>query len=208
MTLICVLGTDLSARLQNVLIGAQVGALLLFAVVALWKVAAGDAPRGLDRPALSWLNPLEIESTQRARRRPADRRLHLLGLGERGQPHRGGRRTRRRAPGQGGGALDAHPARDLRLGRRSPSSPSPGSTRIGEFEDDDAIFSSLAGDVLGSPLDQLVVLAVLTSALASTQTTILPGSRTTLSMARARRDAGRARRASIRASSRPTSRPG
>ncbi len=45
--------------------------------------------------------------------------------------------------------------------------------RISEFEDDDAIFSSLAGDVLGSPLDQLVVLAVLTSALASTQTTIL-----------------------------------
>ena len=52
-----------SARLQNVLIGAQVGALLLFAVVALWKVAAGDAPEGSIDPALSWLNPLEIEST-------------------------------------------------------------------------------------------------------------------------------------------------
>ena len=50
MTLICVLGTDLSARLQNWLIGAQVGALLLFAGVAIWKVAAGDAPRGLARP--------------------------------------------------------------------------------------------------------------------------------------------------------------
>jgi amino acid transporter len=57
--------------------------------------------------------------------------------------------------------------------------------RVAEFEDDDAILSTLAGDVLGSPLDQLVVLAVLTSALASTQTTILPASRTTLSMARA-----------------------
>ena len=40
--------------------------------------------------------------------------------------------------------------------------------------------------MLGSPLDQIVVIAVLTSALASTQTTILPASRTTLSMARAR----------------------
>ena len=39
--------------------------------------------------------------------------------------------------------------------------------------------------MLGSPWDQLVVLAVLTSALASTQTTILPASRTMLSMARA-----------------------
>ena len=38
--------------------------------------------------------------------------------------------------------------------------------------------------MLGSPLDKLVVLAIITSALASTQTTILPASRTTLSMAR------------------------
>jgi amino acid transporter len=60
-----------------------------------------------------------------------------------------------------------------------------GLDRIAEFEDDDAIFSTLGEDVLGSPLDLLVVLAVLTSALASTQTTILPASRTTLSMARA-----------------------
>ena len=38
--------------------------------------------------------------------------------------------------------------------------------------------------MLGSPLDKLVIIAVLTSALSSTQTTILPTSRTTLSMAR------------------------
>ena len=68
-----------------------------------------------------------------------------------------------------------------------------GLDRIAEFEDDDTILSTLATDVLGSPLDQIVVLAVLTSALASTQTTILPASRTTLSMARAQRDARGAR---------------
>ena len=38
--------------------------------------------------------------------------------------------------------------------------------------------------MLGSPLDKLLVLAVLTSAAASTQTTILPTARTALSMAR------------------------
>jgi amino acid transporter len=53
-----------------------------------------------------------------------------------------------------------------------------------KFADDDAILSTLATGVLGSPWDKLVVLAVLTSALASTQTTILPASRTVLSMAR------------------------
>jgi amino acid transporter len=60
-----------------------------------------------------------------------------------------------------------------------------GLDRVAEFEDDDAILSTLATDVLGTPWDQLIVLAVLTSPLASTQTTILPASRTVLLMARA-----------------------
>ncbi len=47
------------------------------------------------------------------------------------------------------------------------------------------MLSTVATGVLGSPWDKLVMLAVLTSALASTQTTILPGSRASLSMARA-----------------------
>jgi amino acid transporter len=42
----------------------------------------------------------------------------------------------------------------------------------------------LGTDVFGSPLDKLLIIAVLTSASASTQTTILPTARTTLSMAR------------------------
>src|SRR6185312_10528117 len=43
--------------------------------------------------------------------------------------------------------------------------------------------SALGTDVLGSPWDKLLIIAVLTSASASTQTTILPTSRTSLSMA-------------------------
>ena len=46
------------------------------------------------------------------------------------------------------------------------------------------MLSALGRGVLGSPLDKLLVLAVLTSAAASTQTTILPTARTALSMAR------------------------
>ena len=44
------------------------------------------------------------------------------------------------------------------------------------------IFAIMANEVLGSPLDKLLILAVLTSAAASTQTTILPTARTALSM--------------------------
>src|SRR5205085_1851847 len=46
------------------------------------------------------------------------------------------------------------------------------------------VLKALGSAVFGSPLDKLVIIAVLTSASASTQTTILPTARTTLSMAR------------------------
>ena len=47
------------------------------------------------------------------------------------------------------------------------------------------VLSALGTEVFGSPLDKILIIAVLTSAAASTQTTILPTARTTLSMARA-----------------------
>ena len=53
--------------------------------------------------------------------------------------------------------------------------------RLAEAGESD-IFAIMANEVLGSPLDKLLVLAVLTSAAASTQTTILPTARTALSM--------------------------
>ena len=71
---------------------------------------------------------------------------------------------------------------------------------IAAFEDDDAILSTLATGVLGDPWDQLVVLAVLTSALASTQTTILPGVADVAVDGAPGRDAEAARRTSTRAS--------
>ena len=47
----------------------------------------------------------------------------------------------------------------------------------------DEVLNPLGKDVLGSPWDKLLIIAVLTSASASTQTTILPTTRATLSMA-------------------------
>jgi amino acid transporter len=56
---------------------------------------------------------------------------------------------------------------------------------LSEFDDDDAIFSFLGAEVLGTPWDRIVVLAIVISAISSTQTTIIPASRTTFSMGRA-----------------------
>ena len=47
------------------------------------------------------------------------------------------------------------------------------------------VFAPLGKGVFGSRLDKMLIIAILTSASASTQTTILPTARTTLSMGRA-----------------------
>ena len=84
MTTICVLGTELSAHIQRIMIFAQVGALLLFAVVALVK---GGALTSLVVMALA-VRHRQHERTDPGR---AHGGVHLLGLGERGQPERGDR---------------------------------------------------------------------------------------------------------------------
>src|SRR4029077_11851520 len=54
------------------------------------------------------------------------------------------------------------------------------------IDNQDDVLSVLGTQVFGSPLDKILIIAVLSSAAASTQTTILPTARTTLSMARAK----------------------
>ncbi|MGF1662112.1 MAG: APC family permease, partial [Kineosporiaceae bacterium] len=57
MTGICVVGTELSARLQNVLILAQTVTLLAFAVVMVVRAVNGDGPEGAPGFTVGWLNP-------------------------------------------------------------------------------------------------------------------------------------------------------
>ena len=183
LTAICILGTELSARVQNVMIIAQVASLLLFAGVALAKVWGGDATAASIDPSWSWFSPFAIDSRDALVAVAPARRLHLLGLGERRQPLRGDHEQPARA-GHLGAREHRRPARHLRLGRGRPSSRSPGSSGSASSTTTTPILGALAVDVLGSPWDKLVVLAIVTSAIASTQTTIIPASRTTLSMAR------------------------
>src|SRR5262245_12676462 len=63
MTAICIRGTELTASVQDVMILLQIGALLLFAVVALFKVYDGTAPEGSSKPQLDWLSPFAVTDT-------------------------------------------------------------------------------------------------------------------------------------------------
>jgi amino acid transporter len=183
MTLICVLGTELSARLQNILIFAQVGALLLFAGVAIGKVIAGSAPAGAIDPELSWFSPFALEDSGAL--------ISGLLIGvfiywgwESSVNLTEETEDSASAPGRAA-VLSTVILLGTYLAVAVAVVAFAGLDLVAQFEDDDAILSTLATDVLGSPWDQIVVIAVLTSALASTQTTILPASRTVLSMARA-----------------------
>jgi amino acid transporter len=175
MTTVCVLGTELSARLQRVLILAQVAALLGFVVVALVE-------GGALTPELSWFSPLAVDSADAL----------ILGLltgvfiywgWESAVNLNEETADSTSAPGLAAVASTVILLVTYMLVTTAVVAFA-GLDRIAEFEDDPGIFGALADDVLGTGLSWIVVLAIVTSALASTQTTILPASRTSLSMAR------------------------
>ena len=62
MSWICVVGIELSARSQVLLLGTEVTILVAFAVISLYKVYV-DSPAGSVRPSLDWLNPFAIPSS-------------------------------------------------------------------------------------------------------------------------------------------------
>ena len=182
MTAICIRGTELTADLQDFMIVLQIGALLLFAGVALYKVYDGTAPEGSSKPQLDWLSPFAIDSTSTL--------VSALLIGvfiywgwESAVNLTEETRDSARAPG-----MAAVVSTVILLGTYVLVTTAvvayAGLETLAEYDDDDAIFAALGADVLGSPWDKLVILAIATSAIASTQTTIIPSSRTSFSMGR------------------------
>ena len=190
MTAICYVGIEISANFQKALLGIELTMLLVLSVVALYKVGAGTAPIGHLTPSLSWFNPFD----------------HFSGTGfmagftvmlfiywgwdtavsvneETKDPHT--------TPGkaavlstlvllvtyavvvvatQSYAGIGTHG-----IGLRNPAHAGDVLSVLGN-----SIFGSSG---FGSFLTHLLFLMILSSAAASTQTTILPTARTTLSMA-------------------------
>jgi amino acid transporter len=178
MTWICLRGIELSARTQVVLLGAEIAILALFALVALAKVYA-DAPPGSLTPQLSWFDPFALGWGALADG-------VLLGVFIYwGWDSGVAVNEESEDPSEGPGRAAVVSTLVLLLVYLvvSAAAQSYGGTKLLAANQDD-VLSVLGTKVLGSPWDKLVILAVLTSAAASTQTTILPTARTTLSMAR------------------------
>ncbi len=182
LTGVCIVGTELSARLQNVMILAQVGALLLLAGVALAKVYAGDATPESIEPSLSWFNPFDIES------REVLVSALLLGVfiywGWESAVNLAEETKDSRTTSGLAGVVSTVILVVTYVAVATAVVAFAGVALLEEFDDDDALLGTIADGVLGSPWDKLVILAIVTSAVASTQTTIIPASRTSFSMAR------------------------
>jgi amino acid transporter len=178
MTAICYIGVELSAKTQWYLLAAEIITLAAFAVVALWKVYVDSPPHSVD-PTLSWLNPFAIPSTDAL----------VAGILVAVFIYWGWDSTvtvnEESADPNHGPGLAAIVATLVLVGTyvivSIAAQAYAGSAFLVDNSDD--VLSALGDPVLGSPLDKLLIIAVLTSASASTQTTILPTTRTVLSMA-------------------------
>ncbi|HVT65347.1 MAG TPA: APC family permease [Mycobacteriales bacterium] len=62
MTYICYRGIEVSANMQKGLLAIEAGMLVVFAAVALVRVSTGNAPKGHLSPTWGWLNPFGISS--------------------------------------------------------------------------------------------------------------------------------------------------
>ncbi|MGY1742253.1 MULTISPECIES: APC family permease [unclassified Blastococcus] len=181
MTAICVIGTELSARVQNVLILAQVGALLVFAVAALWQALADDGLAGALTPSLSWLDPF-------AEGGAALTGGLLLGVfaywgWESAVNLTEETEDSATAPGKAA-VWSTVVLLVTYLAVAYAVVAFAGTEFLAENEgEEEFIFALLGTEVLGG-WDWVLLLSVATAALASTQTTIIPASRTGLSMAR------------------------
>ncbi|MEX5720525.1 APC family permease [Geodermatophilus maliterrae] len=181
MTWICVLGTELSARLQNALILAQTVALLVFAAVAIHRGVTGDSPLGGLDPGWSWLDPFGAGGA-------ALSGGLLLGVFaywgwesavNLTEETRGSTSTSGRAA-----IVSTLVLLVTYLAVAIAVLAFAGTEYLADNADEEeAIFALLSTEVMGG-WDWVVLLSVATAAIASTQTTILPASRTGLSMAR------------------------
>jgi amino acid transporter len=179
MTWICYVGIELSARTQYFLLSAEIAALGIFAAVALAKVYFGD-PGGFHVQA-DWFNPFTLHGGVRALTDGV-----LLGVFIYWGWDSGvcvNEESKDSANGPGRAAVMSTILLVLIYVVVATAAQAYAGTTFLKHHGND-VLSALGGPVLGSPLDKILIIAVLTSASASTQTTILPTARTTLSMAR------------------------
>jgi amino acid transporter len=180
MTWICYRGIELSARIQQALLSIEVLILSLFSVVAFVKIFGSHPPGGSIKPSISWFNPFAMKFGDLLD-------AVLLGVFIYWGWDSGvavNEESENPAEGPGKAAVVSTLLLVLIYVLVSTAAQSfHGTGFLVNKENQEDVLNALGKGVLGGGLDKLLIITVLTSASASTQTTILPTARTTLSMA-------------------------
>src|ERR1700758_4498511 len=190
MTYICYRGIEVSANFQKALLGIELVMLAVLSITALVKVANGTAPPGHLTPSISWFNPFNISSFS-AFAGGLILMLFIYWGWDTAVAINEETRDKEKTPGRAAILstvilLVTYVVVIL----AAQSFAGIGTTGIGLGNPDNSsdVISVLGHAVFGTSgfgtfLARLLILMVLSSAAASTQTTILPTARTTLSMA-------------------------
>lgn len=179
MTLITWIGIELSARTQVALLGMELITLVAFAAVALVKVYSGAVPDGVI-PSLEWINPFLIPDTSALAGGVLVALFIYWGWDSTVTVNE---ESKDATEGPGKAALVATLILVAIYVIVSVAAQAyHGAGFLSAEENQADVLGALATAVLGSPFDKLLIIAVLSSAAASTQTTILPTARTVLSM--------------------------
>jgi amino acid transporter len=189
MTYICYRGIEVSVRLQYALLGVEIVTLVAFALFALAKVYSGHAPSGSLKPSLDWLSPSGLSGTAIV---TATLIAVFIYWGwdtavatneEADDPST--------TPGRAAvlsTVLLLLIYALVSVATIAFAGVSDKGIGLGNANNADDVFAAMSHDVFGGGavgwiMVHLLAICVLTSASASTQTTILPTARTSLSMA-------------------------
>ena len=189
MTLICYVGIEISANFQKALLGVELTMLTVLSVVALVKVANGSAPVGHLDPAWSWLNP--FGGSFSAFVGGLTLMLFIYWGWDTSVSVNEETANKHVFPGRAAviSTLVLLAVYELVVvATQSYAGLGTKGIGLGNPAHQGDVLSVLGGSIFGSSgfgsfLTHLLLLMVLSSAAASTQTTILPTARTTLSMA-------------------------
>jgi amino acid transporter len=188
MTYVCYRGIEVSARIQYVLLTVEVVILVAFSVVALAKVYGGTSPTGSTHPSLSWLVPSGLSLSSMVTATLIAVFIYwgwdtAVSINE---------ETADPARTPGRAAIISTLLLLLTYAIVSVATVAfagVGSEGIGlgNLDNSDDVFAALGPTVFGASgagqaMETLLIISVLTSASASTLTTILPTARTALSM--------------------------
>jgi amino acid transporter len=177
LTGVCYRGIEVSARLQQVLLIIEVGALTIFAVVALVKAGTGHALPGAAHPSAAWLNPWNGSFGHLSDSFLLAVFIYwgwdcALSVNE---------ETKDSARTPGRAAVIATVMLVAIFAVISVAALAyAGPAFLAAHSTD--VLGAMANSVLGGTLGKLLVLCVLTSTAASCQTTIMPTARTVLAM--------------------------